>query len=313
MSAHHAHHTHHAHSAGQPPPPFLLALGITLLYALVELIGGIWSGSLALKSDAGHMFSDALALGLAAGAAWLAQRPPGVRHSYGLARAEVLGATLNGLIMLGVIGFIVVEAVDRLLEPRPVLGGAVMAIAGAGLLVNAFVAYILSRSHSTLNVRAALIHVIGDLLSSVAALTAGAVIFVTGWVLIDPILSVLIAALILVTTLRLLRDALHVLMEGVPAAFDLAEIGSALAALRGVTAVHDLHVWSIGAEHPALSAHLEIDRLADWPSILESARRLLRERFGVEHVTLQPELAHRTRLPRKATVRIWRRGERPAR
>jgi cobalt-zinc-cadmium efflux system protein len=312
MSAHHAHHHgHHAHGAAYSPPPFLLALGITLFYALVELIGGIWSGSLALKSDAGHMFSDALALGLAAGAAWLARRPPGLKHSYGLARAEVLGATLNGLIMLGVIVFIVVEAVHRLLEPRPVMGGIVMLIAGVGLLVNAFVAYILSRSHATLNVRGALVHVIGDLLSSIAALMAGAVIFATGWVLIDPILSMLIAGLILVTTMRLLRDALHVLMEGVPTAVDLSEIGTALAGVRGVAAVHDLHVWSIGSEHPALSAHLEIERLTDWPDILDAARSLLRERFGVDHVTLQPELAHRQRLPKEAPVRIWPRGERP--
>jgi cobalt-zinc-cadmium efflux system protein len=313
MSALHPHHDHghsHAHAAGAPPP-FLLALGITLFYAFVELVGGIWSGSLALKSDAGHMFSDALALGLAAAAAWLARRPPGLKHSYGLARAEVIGASINGLIMLGVILFIVVEAVHRVLQPRPVAGGAVMVIAAIGLLVNAFVAWILSRGRRTLNVRAALIHVIGDFLSSIAALLAGAVIYATGWVLIDPLLSVLIAALILVTTLRLLRDALHVLMEGVPAAVDLAEIGNALAGVHGVTEVHDLHVWSIGAERAALSAHLEIERLSDWPVILDAARSLLNERFGVDHVTLQPEPGRATRPPPEATVRLWPRGGRP--
>lgn len=305
MSAHHAH--AHAHEPGRPA--FLAALAVTLGYAMVELAGGLWSGSLALTSDAGHMFSDALALALAAGAAWLARRPPGLKHSYGLARAEVIGASLNGLLMLGIIVFLVVEAVHRLLAPRPVMAGVVMIVAAIGLAVNAAVAYILSRGHHDLNVRGALIHVIGDLVSSLAALIAGAVIYATGWLLIDPILSLVIAALILLTTLRLLRDTLHVLMEGVPAAVDLAEIGAALAGVRGVTAVHDLHVWSIGSARAALSAHLEIERLEEWPAILGASQDLLRERFGVEHVTLQPELA---RPPKEARVTIWPRGVRPS-
>jgi cobalt-zinc-cadmium efflux system protein len=322
MSAHAHEHTHehahshshshgHAHSHDPERPAFALALTITFGYALVELIGGIWSGSLALTSDAGHMFSDALALGLAAGAAWIARRPPGMKHSYGLARAEVIGASLNGLAMLVIIVVLVVEAVQRLLDPQPVAAGAVMAIAAIGLAVNAAVAFVLSRGHNTLNVRGALVHVMGDLLSSIAALIAGAVIYVTGWLLIDPILSLVIAALILTTTLKLLRDTLHVLMEGVPAAVDLAEIGAALAELRGVSEVHDLHVWSIGSDRTALSAHLEIEQLDAWPTILYDAQRVLRERFGVDHVTLQPELVAALRLPREAPVTIWPRGERP--
>src|SRR5687768_13770778 len=235
----------HAHAPGRPA--FLAAMGITFAFALVELGGGLWSGSLALTSDAGHMFSDSAALALAAGAAWLARRPPGLKHSYGLARAEVIGAMLNGLLMLVIIVVLVVEAVQRLLDPRPVMALAVMAIAAVGLMLNAGVAFVLSRGHDSLNVRGALVHVIGDLLSSIAALIAGAVIYATGWLLIDPILSIVIAVLILITTLGLLRDTLHVLMEGVPAAVDLAEIGRALAGVRGVSAVHDLHVWSIGS------------------------------------------------------------------
>jgi cobalt-zinc-cadmium efflux system protein len=317
MSAHahtHAHHHGHDHShAGEPRrPAFVLALAITFGYALVELVGGVWSGSLALASDAGHMFSDALALGLAAGAAWLARRPPGLKHSYGLARAEVIGASLNGLLMLLIIVVLVVEAVQRLLDPQPVAAAAVMVIAAIGLIVNGLVAFVLSRGHHTLNVRGALVHVIGDLLSSIAALIAGAVVWVTGWLLIDPILSIVIAALILTTTVQLLRDTLHVLMEGVPSAVDLAEIGAALAALRGVSEVHDLHVWTIGSERAALSAHLEIDRLDAWPAILHQAQRVLRERFGVDHVTLQPELSAAMRPPREAPVTIWPRGERPS-
>ena len=314
MSGHaHAHgHLHgHAHAHEPDRPAFAAAVAITFAYALVELAGGIWSGSLALAGDAGHMFSDSLALALAAGAAWLARRPPGVRHSYGLARAEVIGATVNGLLMLGIIVVLVVEAVERLLQPREVAALPVIAIAAVGLVVNAGVAFILSRGHRTLNVRGALVHVIGDLLSSIAALIAGAVIYATEWYLIDPILSLAIAGLILFTTLKLLRDALHVLMEGVPAAVDFAEIGAALAGLQGVAAVHDLHVWSIGSDRAALSAHLEIERLDNWPSVLQSAQATLRERFAIEHVTLQPEVVSGLRLPREAKVTLWPRGERP--
>lgn len=306
----HGHAHHHHHHGDASPPAYLTALALTFGFALVELAGGLWSDSLALASDAGHMFSDALALGLAFGASWLARRPPGLKHSYGLARAEVIGATLNGLLMLGIIVVLVVEAVQRLLAPRPVMAGPVMLIAAIGLVVNAIVAFVLSRGHANLNVRAALIHVLGDLVSSVAAVIAGAVIYFTDWVLIDPILSLVIAVLILFTTLGLLRDTLHVLMEGVPAAVDLPEIGNALASVQGVGAVHDLHVWSIGPDRAALSAHVEIERLDAWPVILDASRVLLHERYRIDHVTLQPELT--VRRPSQATVTIWPRGQRPS-
>jgi cobalt-zinc-cadmium efflux system protein len=310
MSAHdHSNHGHgHAHGGDARRPAYLAAMSLTLAYAVVELTAGLWSGSLALASDAGHMFSDSLALALAAAAAWLARRPPGLKHSYGLARAEVIGASLNGLLMLGIIVVLVVEAVQRLLHPRPVMAGAVMIIATIGLVVNAGVAFALSRGHRDLNVRAALLHVFGDLVSSLAAVIAGAVIYFTNWILIDPILSLVIAVLILISTLGLLRDTLHVLMEGVPSAVDFTEIGNALASVQGVAAVHDLHVWSIGSERAALSAHVEIERLDDWPGILRICRDLLHERYAIDHVTLQPELALQ---PAEATVTIWPRGQRP--
>ncbi|MDH5537334.1 MAG: cation diffusion facilitator family transporter, partial [Betaproteobacteria bacterium] len=270
-------------------PAFVAALAVTLIYAVVELAGGLWSGSLALVSDAGHMFSDAGALALAAIAVWLARRPPGLRHSYGWARAEVIGASLNGLLMLGVIVVLAVEAVERLLEPQPVIGGGVMVIAFIGLLLNGAVAYMLGSGEHNLNTRAALLHVVSDLIGSLAALIAGAVIYFTGWLPIDPILSLVIAGLILFSTLRLLRDAVHVLMEGVPWAVDLEHIGETLAQVTGVASVHDLHVWSITSGQVALSAHLEIDSLAAWPRILADAREVMRGRFGIDHVTLQPE------------------------
>lgn len=303
MSAHH-------HGPREPrKPAFFAALAITVLYAAVELGGGLWSGSLALISDAGHMFSDSIALALAATAMWLARRPPGRRHSYGWARAEVIGAGLSGLLMLGVIVVLVVEAVERLLAPRPVSGGGVMVVAFFGLLVNGYVAYLLGSGEHNINTRAALIHVIGDLVGSVAAITAGAVIYVTGWLPIDPILSLVIAGLILLSTLRLLRDAVHVLMEGVPSTIALEDIGQAIAAISGVAAVHDLHVWSITSGQVALSAHLELNDLGEWPRILDDTRKLVHERFGIDHVTLQPE-PRSTSGPHTSVVRLWPRARR---
>jgi cobalt-zinc-cadmium efflux system protein len=298
-------HAHHGHGEMHGRSAFAAALVITLLYACIEFAGGLWAGSLALMSDAGHMFSDVLALGLAAGAAWLAQRPVGHRHSYGWARAEVVGAFLNGLLMLGIVVWLVVEAVQRLLHPpQRIAAGGVLVIAFIGLIVNGVVAYVLSHSEESLNRRAALVHVLGDLVSSVAAVIAGAVIYFTGWLLIDPILSLVIGTLILVTTLQLLRETLHVLMEGVPHAVDFAEIGTALASVAGVAEVHDLHIWSIASHRTALSAHVEIAKLADWPRILDASRRLLHEEFGIDHVTLQPEEHGTGRPPHRATVTI---------
>lgn len=265
------------------------ALTLTLGFAFVEALAGWWSGSLALIADAGHMLTDSTALGLAALAAWLARRPPSARHSYGLVRAEVLAALVNGLLMLGLISFIAVEAVERFGQPRDIQGEAVIVVALIGLLVNLLVAWRLSRGQRDLNTRAALLHVIGDLLGSVAAITAGAVILLTGWTPIDPLLSLLVAGLILVSAWRLLNEALHVLLEGVPQNVDLQEVGRNLAALKGVQSVHDLHIWTLSSGKVALSAHLALESLDDWPRILLQARRLLSQRHGIGHVTLQPE------------------------
>ena len=306
MSAHH-------HGQHESQPPFMAALLLTVAYACVEVAGGLWSGSLALLSDAGHMFSDALALALAAMAARLARRPAGSRHSYGWARAEVIGAFLNGMLMLALIVALVVEAVARLRAPQPVEAGAMMLIAFIGMLVNGGVAWLMSRGHASINVRAALLHVIGDLFSSFAALLSGAVIQATGWLPIDPILSLVIAALILLGTVRVLRDALHVLMEGVPPAMDLPAIGGALAGVPGVTSVHDLHIWSIAPGTVALSAHVELEDLQRWPAILASARALMHDRYGINHVTLQPEVSDDPRPGRTSVIRLWPRNSRPRR
>lgn len=308
--AEHLHGSGHRHG-GVQARPLLIALALTLAYAAIEFAGGVAFDSLALMSDAGHMLSDAGALGLAAFAAWLGARPAGSRHSYGFARAEVVAAFVNGLAMLLIVVLISVEAVGRLLDPRPVTGLGVLVVASIGLAVNLFVAFLIGRGEHNLNSRAALLHVIGDVIGSAAAITAGAVIYFTGWTPIDALLSVFIALLILAATARLLRDALHVLMEGVPAGMRLEEVGAALRSLDGVRAVHDLHVWNISSGQAALSAHVELQDLDNWPSILESARRLLQSRFHIGHVTLQPELTGGINPGYRARVRIVAQDQAP--
>lgn len=280
----------HAHGHGNPLSRLGWALGVTLAFSGVEAVGGWWSGSLALLSDAGHMLSDALALGLALLAAWVARRPPSRRHTYGLMRAEVVAALANALLMLVVVLGIAVEAVERTQDPRPVAGFPVMVIAAVGLLVNLGVLFILGQSHGGLNVRAAALHVTGDLLGSAAALTAGAVVYFTGWTPIDPLLAVVVACLILASTVQVVRGALTIIMEGVPSGLDLEEVGRAMTEVKGVTSVHDLHVWTVGSEQVILSAHVVLDDLKEWPRVLAELQRMLRTRFRIGHVTLQPEV-----------------------
>ena len=282
----HADHSHQPVSSGKT---FIWALILTVTFAVVEAIAGWLSGSLALLSDAGHMVSDATALGLASLAAWVAVKPPSAQHSYGYGRAEVIAALINSLFMIGIVVVIVVAAVDRMQTPRPVAGSTVMWVAAIGLFINMLVAYVLSRGERTLNTRGALLHVMGDLLGSVAALIAGAVIYFTGWTPIDPILSLVICALILYSSLNLLREVFQVIMEGVPSSIDLNEVGLAMAAIDDVDSVHDLHIWTLSSGRVALSAHLVVRDLGKWPLILDQQSRMLKARFAVEHITLQPE------------------------
>jgi cobalt-zinc-cadmium efflux system protein len=291
-------HTHHHLGHEGQSSKLVIALLLTLSFAGVEAVAGWWSGSLALLADAAHMVTDSSALGLAAAAAWLARRPPSFNHSYGLVRAEVLAALFNSLLMLVLIGFIVSEAIERIGTPREITGSTVIGVAVIGLVINLVVAWVLSRGETTMNSRAALLHVLGDALGSVAAITAGVVVVTTGWTPIDPLLSLFVASLILIATLRLLRDVVHVLMEGVPRHIHLIEVGHDLAALDGVLRVHDLHVWTLSSGTIALSAHLELRNMADWPGILEAARQTMDSRHGIRHVTLQPEVPAIVRMER---------------
>ncbi len=276
----------HAHGSGKA---LLFSLVFTTAFAIVEVFGGIWADSLALLSDAGHMVTDSLSLGVGAFAAWLASKPASRMHSYGLQRAEVLGALFNVVFMFGVIAFIVVEAVRRMANPPPVAGEVVLLIGGIGLLVNVIVAWILMRGEQSMNVRGALLHVVGDLLGSIAALAAGAIIYAGGPLIADPLLSLFVSLLILASASRLLREVLNVLMESVPRHIDIDDVAAALARVEGVRAVHDLHLWSLSSNNYALSAHVDIDEIKSWERVLPILQSMLRDRFDIAHSTLQPE------------------------
>ena len=280
-------HAHASDSTGARRA-LIVALVLTAGFAVVEAVGGWVAGSLALLSDAGHMITDAAALGLALFANAVARRPASSRASYGYGRAEVLAAFVNAIAMLAVVALIAIEAVKRILDPVPVAGGLVTAIALVGLAVNLAAAWVLSRATGSLNTRGALLHVMGDLLGSLAAVVAGGVILATGWMPIDPILSLAVALLILRSTWQLLKHSTGVLMEGVPGHLDFDAIGRSLAALPGVSDVHDLHIWNMSSEGVALSAHLSIARGEDWPALLAQARRMLSGDYGIRHATLQP-------------------------
>lgn len=290
----HGEHRGHDHAPGAKPsrrPPAFLSLFLTLGFALVEAAGGWWSHSLTLLGDAGHMLLDSAALGLSFFAFWVARRPPSFRHSYGLVRAEIVAAFTNSVVMVGIVIGLVIGAIERLQHPAPIHSGAVMLIAGLGILVNLGVLLLLGDSHSSLNARAAIVHVISDLLGSVAAVLSGAVIHFSGWLPIDPILSLAIAGLILYSSMNLLRETLNILMEGVPSGIDLRSVGLQIAMVPGIVSVHDLHIWTLSSGKHALSAHVVIDGLSRWNQQLECIRRELQEHFGISHVTLQPEIA----------------------
>lgn len=286
---HHQHEHQHNHRHVSQRGMYVAAV-ITLLYAVIEAVVGWWGNSLALLSDAGHMLTDTSALLIAAFGAWLGQRGPSMRHSYGFGRGEFFAALINGLMMLVVVSFILIHAIERMQSPVAVKGEAVSVVAFIGLLLNILILYLLGHAgQHDLNRRAATMHVLSDLLASIAALLSGVVILFTGWTLIDPLLSLLIVAFILFSTLRLLREALLGLMEGVPFQLSLANIGSDMAAVHGIKSVHDLHVWSISPQRLALSAHVVLDDISQWDFILNELRELLLQRYNIDHVTLQPE------------------------
>jgi cobalt-zinc-cadmium efflux system protein len=289
--ADHSHHHHNHRPAHGSGNALNAAAALTLAFALVEAAGGWWTGSLALLSDAGHMLTDGAALVLGALAAWMARLPPSQRHSYGLGRAEIIAALVNAAAMLVIIAAISYEAIARLGRPGEVNGEAAAVIALVGLVINIVVMRRLSpHGHAhDLNMRAARLHVIGDMLGSVAALTSGGVVALTGWTRADPIASLVICVLIAVSSVRLLRESLHALMEGVPHGLSVESIGAEMARTGGVLSVHDLHVWTLSGSRTALSAHVVVRSMAHWDLTRGELQARLHEKFGIDHVTLQPE------------------------
>jgi cobalt-zinc-cadmium efflux system protein len=296
-----SHYDHKSRPSGSLP--LAIAVALTGGYALIELAGGLWSGSLALLADAGHMATDAAALLFALAANIIARRPVSDRHSFGLARVEVVAAFVNSLAMLGVVAWIFFEAFERIGTPVQVRGGAVFAIASVGLLINIAVAWTLSRDRENVNTRAALIHVMGDLLGSVAAITAGIVIWLGGPLLVDPLLSMLVGGLILRSTVGVLRETTLVLLDSVPKGVDYRKVGMTLAQVPGIVSVHDLHVWSMVPGRSALSAHVLVDDIERWPVILHQVRHVMKRDFGIDHITLQPEWLRREAPAAKLSVR----------
>jgi len=281
----HDHHRHDAHGT----QPLGIALWFTLAFALVEAAVGWWSGSLALLADAGHMLTDSIGLLTAFGAATLARRPADSQYTYGFGRIEVVAAAANALVMLGLVVAIAWSAVQRFTQPVPIQGLAVALVATVGLGVNLAVYATLRHGAQTMNVRGAMLHVLGDLLGSVAAIAAGLVVWFTGWTPIDPLLSLIVCGLLLHSATRLFRDALDVMLERVPRGLDVAAVGNSMAAVLGVKGIHDLHIWTASSETIALSAHVVVDKLADWERVLPALKHHLHDAYRIEHVTLQPE------------------------
>ena len=310
---HHGAHDHAAHPHGHPAATLARevssgrlkwVLAITSAFMVAEAVGGVFSGSLALLADAGHMLTDAGSLALSLFAIRMARRPANAAKTYGYVRLEILAALVNGAALLVIAGFIVVEAWHRIRDPVAVQGSVMLAIAVVGLGVNIAGALLLhGHAHDNLNMRGAYLHVLGDLLGSIGAIVAGLVILTTGWTPADPLVSVVIAVLILFSAWRLVREAADVLLEAAPPHIDVEDVVRELRNVEGLDQVHDVHVWTLTSGFVALSAHGVIDDPTEHTRILDEVQRRMKAR-GIEHVTFQIELRPLYQLPGSA----WRAG-----
>ncbi len=267
------------------------ALGLTVAFAIAEGAGGLLSHSLALMADAGHMVTDAAALGLSVFALWIARRPATAEKSYGYYRFEILAALSNGALLIAVAIWIVVEALSRLRQPEPIHSVPMLAVAAAGLVANLWAVRMLHRArHENLNTRSAYLHVLGDALGNIGVMAAAGVILLTGWLPADALISIAIAALIMVSAVRLVSESVDVLLEATPAHVSLPELQAAIGAVAGVTGVHDLHVWTVSNGIVAMSGHATVPEPARQQAALEEICRRVRA-FGIQHVTVQMETA----------------------
>lgn len=291
----HDHHGHqHDHAREGNKKGLAIALTITFGIMFLEFFGGLVTNSLALLSDSGHMLSDASALALSLIALWFSSKPSSAKRTFGFHRFEILTALFNGIVLFIIAGVIVWEAVQRFNHPPEVASGSMMLIASVGLLANIGSAIALMRKgdvKNNLNLRSAYIHVIGDALGSVGAIVAGIVMMVFKWYLADPIISILVALLILKSAWGVISHTIHILMEGAPAAIDQTAVKNALLAIEGVEDVHDLHIWTITSGFDSLSGHVLVRDGEDNQIILQKAIHILEEQFHIEHSTIQVETA----------------------
>lgn len=266
-----------------------IALAITAIVLLIELVGGWLAGSLALLADAAHMLADVAALGLALIAAWIAQRPATPQRSFGFMRLEILAALVNGAVLFAIAIGIGVEAWRRMRAPGAVNGSLLLGVAAIGFVANLIAVVILHRGHQhSLNQKGAYLHVLGDLLGSVGAIVAGVIVLATGWVLADPLISVLIGALVLVSAWRLVKESSDVLLEATPAHIAMSDVHDRIASVPGVESVHDLHLWTVTSGVVAMSGHLVVKNPSDNQPILEAVQDRMRA-LGIAHVTVQVE------------------------
>jgi len=271
-----------------------VALGLTCVVLLVELAGGLAAHSLALLSDAGHVLTDVFALGLAWFAVAQAKRPADHRRSYGYHRVSILAALVNAVTLIVIVIVIAVEAVRRLANPEPVQGGLVIVAALVGIAINAFVMFGLRGDTHNLNMRAAFIHVTGDIGASIGVVAAGAIILLTGWLAIDPLLSMAIAVLIAFGAWRIVRETVNLLMEGTPRDINLAAVTSEITGTPLISSMHDLHVWALSSDEMALSVHVVVDDrpLGEAEHVVRDLERRLCDRFAIGHTTIQVESCH---------------------
>ncbi|EPB4364943.1 TPA: CDF family zinc transporter ZitB [Enterobacter hormaechei subsp. oharae] len=287
-----AHSHSHSHSTGdENAKRLLLAFGVTATFMIIEVTGGLISGSLALLADAGHMLTDAAALLFALLAVQFARRPPNARHTFGWLRLTTLAAFVNAIALVVITILIVWEAFQRFRHPQPIAGTTMMVIAIAGLVANILAFWILHRgsSEKNLNVRAAALHVLGDLLGSVGAIVAALIIMGTGWTPIDPILSVLVSCLVLRSAWRLLKESVNELLEGAPTSLDIGELKRNLCrSIPEVRNVHHVHVWLVG-EKPLMTLHVQVIPPHDHDALLERIRHFLEHHYEIAHATIQME------------------------
>lgn len=269
--------------------PLALALAINTAFLVVEVAGAFYANSLTLLADAVHMLTDSASLGLALAAAWVAARPADARRTYGYRRAEVVGALANGVFLLAAVGYVVYDAVGRFADPQPVDAPVLVGVGLLGLAANVAAARVISGERESLNVEGAYLHLLADALGSVAAVAVGLALLVAPLYVLDPVFAVVVAALVLYSTVDLLRESLNILLQGTPRDVDVERVAAFLADVDGVRDVHDVHVWALASSAYALSAHVVVGADVDADAILRACQSSLAAEFGIDHATIQVE------------------------